>query len=323
MVEESIIYLMKDEDEDLIDLTKKITVNPSDHPELFCQQSKDMSKYIPERIQEILFQFSNHGSSEGFLLIQGIRINDRIQTPSTNKNQVGEKTQLAKIQSILINKMGEMISYEAEGYGHLFQDLVPVQHMEHEQTSYSSHVELEIHTEQAFSTLRPDILSLACIRGDKNAFTYILPVKRILMNLSTYEMKLLRQPLWKIGVDMSFKLNGHDFIYGDLRGPIPILYGSKEDPLLVFDQDLMIGITEESHQMIQKIVDIYYKSRISHNLQEGEIIFIDNRRSVHGRSPFSPRYDGDDRFLIRCFSIQNYKSTEYARKGRMIQAIYS
>ena len=58
MVEESIIYLMKDEDEDLIDLTKKITVNPSDHPELFCQQSKDMSKYIPERIQEILFQFS-------------------------------------------------------------------------------------------------------------------------------------------------------------------------------------------------------------------------------------------------------------------------
>jgi L-asparagine oxygenase len=77
--------------------------------------------------------------------------------------------------------------------------------------------------------------------------------------------------------------------------------------------------------MIKKIVDIYYKHRISHNLKQGEILFVDNRIAVHGRSPFTPNYDGKDRFLIRCFATFDYDKSNYARQpnSRNILAIYN
>jgi L-asparagine oxygenase len=197
--------------------------------------------------------------------------------------------------------------------------------MENEQTSVGSNTELEIHTEQAFSKLRPDILSLACIHGDPKALTYILPVKYILEDLDENEREIIKLPLWKTGVDLSFKLNHKEFIEGDVRGPFPIISGNSNDPRLLFDQDLMFGTNEKSCQLIKKIIDIYYKHRIQHNLQTGEIILIDNMRAVHGRSPFYPKYDGNDRFLIRCFGVYDYDFSKYARQDgcRMVSAIYS
>jgi L-asparagine oxygenase len=200
--------------------------------------------------------------------------------------------------------------------------------MKMEQTSLGSATELEIHTEQAFSKLRPDILSLACLRGDLNAITYVLPVQTMINNLSHDEVELLKQPLWKTGVDLSFKLNGHEFIEGDIRGPFPILntdYSSNGRYNLVFDQDLMFGINNDAQQLIGKIVDIYYRYRMQHNLKPGEIIIIDNRHAVHGRSPFQPKYDGKDRFLVRCFSVFDFIYSAYARPNdcRVVSAIYS
>lgn len=324
---EYIIEINDSENIFLSSLAEKITACPSCEPELFCKQSNEFSKKLPSYIIKKLMEFSKYGSKTGFLLFRNISINSSNlpNTPDNNNSKIGEKTNLVKIQSMFLNVITEMISYEAEGYGNLFQDVVPVKSMSHDQTSVGSNVELEIHTEQAFSKLRPDILSLACIRGDNDAKTFILPVKNILDNITLEEREMLHLPLWKTSVDLSFKLNGNEFIEGDIRGPLSILNGDRDDPYLVFDQDLMFGINEESQQMIQKIVDIYYNYRYHHNLQSGDIIFVDNNRAVHGRSPFFPRYDGKDRFLVRCFGVYNYDKSKYARNNnsRMVTAIYS
>jgi L-asparagine oxygenase len=71
---------------------------------------------------------------------------------------------------------------------------------------------------------------------------------------------------------------------------------------LVFDQDLMEGLTPEAHGLIRRIVDIYEAHRTGHVLEPGDVLVIDNRTTVHGRSAFEPRFDGTDRFLVRCFS---------------------
>lgn len=311
----------------LLDLSKNVTASPSENPEEFCRQIKRASNRIPMDVAKSLLDFSKHGSDTGFLLFDGFSIEDTVlmKTPDDNNQKIGEKTNLAKIQGILISVIGELVAYEAEGHGLIFQDIIPMKSMEQQQMSLSSGTELEIHTEQAFSKLRPDILSLACIRGDPDAFTYILPVKSIINNLSHSEIELLRKPLWTTSVDFSFKLCGQEFIEGDVRGPMPIISGPEDDPRLVFDQDLMTGITEDAHQMIAKIVNIYYTHRIRHVLIPGQIIFIDNNRAVHGRSPFSPKYDGSDRFLVRCFATFDYEKSAHARNSgsRMIHAIYS
>lgn len=323
------LELTNDEVEILINLSDNICYSPSQNPNEFCQQVKKLSEFVPTRIKSMLNYFVENSSPQGFILFKITHFLDfnLSPTPSTNKYKIGEKTILAKIQSLLVNVIGEMIAYEAEGYGRLFQDVVPDKLMENNQTSIGSNKELEIHTEQAFSKLRPDFLSLACLRGDKNALTYILPLKTILDNLSNEEIELLKQPNWYTGVDLSFKLDGHEFIEGDVRGPIPILNknvatGELE---LIFDQDLMLGTDTKSNELIKKIVDIYYKHRIHHNLKPGEIIIIDNRFAVHGRSPFFPEYNGKDRFLIRCFATLDYDKSKHARidGGRKIAAIYS
>jgi L-asparagine oxygenase len=332
-----IIEISNEENKILINLAIQIISIPSVNPELFCKQSKNYSSKIPQRIKSFLKTFAKNGSETGFLLIKNISFDFNElsllfptailspTTPDNNNNKIGEATLLARIQSILINFIGEMISYEAEGYGRLFQDIVPIKKMENQQTSVGSNTELEIHTEQAFSKLRPDILSLACIRGDPLAQTYILPVNYILEHMNIEEREILRLPLWKTGVDLSFKLNENEFIDGDIRGPMPIINGDDDDPKLIFDQDLMFGTTEEASLLIKKIINIYYKYRNQHNLQSGEIILIDNMRAVHGRSPFYPNYDGADRFLIRCFAVYDYEYSSYARNNdsRMVSAVYS
>lgn len=306
-------------------IVDKINTDPSENPNLFCSQIKSLSVQIPKRIQTELLNFKNNNFAPG-ILIKGITLEESELpiTPSTNNEKVGEKTILSKIQALLLSVIAEMVAYEAEGYGRLFQDIVPVESCKGTQTSLGS-TELEIHTEQAFSKLKPDILSLACLKGDLNAFTYILPIESIVDTVSFQDYCLLRKPLWNTGVDLSFKLNGVEFIEGDIRGPLSIINGSVMSPELIFDQDLMTGITEESEDMIQRIVDIYYKERFSYNLVSGDIFFINNNKAVHGRSSYSPKYDGNDRFLIRCFGTYDYKKSEYARpnNSRTIAAIYS
>jgi L-asparagine oxygenase len=328
----SIIIFDNNEFEIIIKLANQLSISPSNNPDEFCKKAKELSKMVPNRIKLILYDFIKIGSPTGYILFTGIYTNNEEilecipPTPSSNKYKIGEGTLLARIQAILIHIIGEMIAYEAEGYGELFQDIVPDISMANKQTSIGSNTELEIHTEQAFSKLRPDFLSLACLRGDDNAYTYILPIQTILEKLSFQEIDLLKQPLWYTGVDLSFKLNNHEFQEGDIRGPMPILQTSENGDLkLVFDQDLMRGIDDISNQLIKKIIDIYYEYRIQHSLKSGEIIFIDNRMAVHGRSPFFPKYDGNDRFLIRCFATLNYHDSEYARinGGRTVATIYS
>jgi L-asparagine oxygenase len=322
----------------LIYIVQKIEISPSDQPELYCNHIKEASNLLPENIKtELKTLFDNQMSSplpfiifkiNTHLLVEHQNIPD---TPPNNKCKVGEKTVLSKIQSLLVSYISNLVSYEAEGYGRIFQDIVPDIMMANQQSSVGSNKELEIHTEQAFSKLKPDLLSLSCIRGDSSALTYILPINTILQYLDENEKKLLQQPLWKIGVDYSFKLNGNEFIDGNERGPIPIInindVNAEEDPILVFDQDLMIGITEEANEIIKKITNIYYEHRIQHCLQPGEIMIINNNKAVHGRSGFTPKYDGRDRFLIRCFGMttEKYQRTSYARadNSRMFSAIYS
>jgi len=315
------LYLEKYEMDHLLHLTQMITANPTDNPNLFCEQAKMAASLVLESIRIPLEDFSKWGSSTGVLWIHGFPM-EFVVTPTDNNQRIGETSPIAKIQAILAKIMGEMVAYEAEGYGRLFQDVVPTKSMASQQTSLGSQTELEIHTEQAFSPLRPDILSLSCIRGDPAAFTHIFSVNSIIQNLTEEEVDRLWEPLWMCGVDLSFRLSG---LPDEVRGPMSILNGSKKDPVLIFDQDLMRGITPMAQELLTKIVELYYSHRQSYNLTSGDIIFIDNRRAVHGRSPFLPKFDGKDRFLVRCFIKQEYGATRYARpeNGHMIQAMYS
>jgi L-asparagine oxygenase len=320
-----VVELLPEEALELARLAGEVTVSPRQSPELFCRQAHRAARRLPDRLTELLHDFASKGTDSGTMLLDGLSIEDVPPTPPDNRSHLGERTMLARAQAIVNHACGQMVAYEAEGYGCLYQDMVPNRAMATTQTSMGSRVELELHTEQAFSALRPDVLSLACLRGNPEAKTYVLPAHLLMQSLTSFERELLRQKLWTTEVDPSFRLEGHEFIEGIVRGPLPIVAGAEDDPTVVFDQDLMKGTTEQAQAMVQRVTEIYQAHRHSHTLTPGQILLVDNVRAVHGRSPFSPAFDEHDRFIIRSFAVRDLVRSRYARpaNGRMIAAEFS
>jgi len=118
----------------LLQLASELNENPTDNPELFCNKAKILSQKLPLHIKNILTRFSTFGSPSGFLLIKTIPTENLPPTPDNNNQKIGEHTILARIQAILISFFSELIAYEAEGYGRLFQDVVPTKSMSKNQT---------------------------------------------------------------------------------------------------------------------------------------------------------------------------------------------
>tara|TARA_A100001015_G_scaffold62188_1_gene68583 strand:- start:384 stop:1319 length:936 start_codon:yes stop_codon:yes gene_type:complete len=295
--------LKKFEKEKLLKLCEKVNSSPK-NIEIFLKEAKEAAHELPESLKEILYEFKH--SEYAALLLKNLYIDRGIETPSSNMHHIGETTLLGKVQAIINCYIGEMVSYEAEGDGRLFQDMVPNETMQDSQTSLSSKAELELHTEQAFSELRPDYLSLACLKGASDAKTYLLDIYDLMDSLDIEDICLLKQSLWNIGVDLSFKMNGCS---DHIRGPIPIISVLDQSLQLNFDQDLMIGLNEEAKLLSEKIIRIYYEQRKHIVLKPGNLLIINNHKAVHGRSIFTPNFDGNDRFIIRSFIMKNLDKT--------------
>lgn len=291
----NILVLSDEEKEEINELQKSlIQYDPFKDMISFLHMASTLGKQLPKSLQRRLHHLRQGTLKRDILLIKNLPLPDAIATPRNNLSNVGETTNIARCQAIINQYLGEMVAYEAEGNGHLFQDMVPNESLKNTQTSLGSSIELELHTEQAFSKLKPDYLCLGCIKSDPMAKTYYYHVKDIINEISFDSLMLLGEDRWNIGVDLSFTMNG---CKEKKRGPLPIYKNGN----LIFDQDLMQGLDEESESIKQEIIGLYIKHRNHIVLEEGNLLIMNNNKLVHGRSPFFPNFNDDDRFIIRTF----------------------
>ncbi|MBU1586689.1 MAG: TauD/TfdA family dioxygenase [Actinobacteria bacterium] len=301
-----------------------ITADANTQPDDFNLQAAAASFEVPVEVRDAILNFSNTGSDTGILVIRGLIVDeDLVDTPLDNKGGFGAKTTFAKQQAVLAQLLGTMIAYEAEGNGHLIQDMVPNPKLATTQQSQGSKVELEAHTEQCFSLYKPDYVILGALRGDPEAFTYAFSGRKITDLLSDEEVATLRQPLWATTIDESFQPYVPD--PKAIRGPFPIISGPDDDPYVLVDQDLMHGITADAQKLLEKVVQLYIDNRDAHNLQPGDLLMLDNLRAMHGRSMYSPRFDGKDRFIARGFVVRDRRRLwpQLLSDRRTVAAVYS
>ncbi|MEV6012018.1 TauD/TfdA family dioxygenase [Streptomyces sp. NPDC051976] len=310
----------------LVEAARALTADPATEPERFCRQARHAAFAVPTRVRDRLASFSWGEVTDGHLLIGGLPLPGHLPaTPQDNRGCVAGTTTTGRAQALLNECVGHSLAYEAEGYGRIFQDMVPSRALATSQTSQSSAAELELHTEQAFSPLRPDWISLACIRGAPDALTYLLPARTLCAALGPDERAALREEKWTTTVDESFLTGGHALALGGRRGPMPILHGSSDDPFVVFDHDLMRGTTPAAEALRRRIQEIYHCRRLGLALRPGQMLLVDNHRAVHGRSVFAARFDGTDRFVSRSFVTADPARTRHARPGnsRVVAAAFS
>ncbi|WP_341952487.1 TauD/TfdA family dioxygenase [Salinibacterium sp. TMP30] len=283
---------------------ERITAHPNENPDDFGRQALAAAFSLPEEVRAAVLNFAEVGSEAGIMVVRGLYVDeDLTDTPLNNKSGLGAGTVFAKEMGMLAHLLGSMVAYEAEGNGHLIQDMVPNPKLAVTQQSQGSKVELEAHTEQCFSVFKPDYVILGALRGDENAKTYAFSGRKLVQHMSAEDVAKLRQPLWATTIDESFQpyIPRPD----DVRGPFPILTGPEDDPYILVDQDLMHGITAEAQRLLGKVVETYIEHRDAHVLQPGDLLMLDNLRAMHGRSMYTPRFDGKDRFIARGFVVRD------------------
>jgi L-asparagine oxygenase len=124
----------------------------------------------------------------------------------------------------------------------------------------------------------------------------------------------LFEPRFRTAVDESY-LAGRPNVLGPRMA---VLSGRRDTPSMVFDADLMVGVDAEADAAIRHLADVTAAHHTGVVLEPGDLLVVDNHVAVHGRSPFTPRFDGTDRWLQRTFVVTDLAPSAGERDGRVI-----
>jgi len=211
------------------------------------------------------------------------------------------------------SRLGYPIGYIQEQNGKLVQDIFPIKQNETEQISTSSLVNLALHTETAFHPYLPAWVILFCLRGDPLASTSHAFIDDILSHIDKESISVLMADEFVTSIDPSFMTNGES----DRAFPIRPLTQTKDGIVMCYDSALTIATTERAQVALDKFkaaVDASLKYTV---LEDGDALVINNRTMIHGRVPFTPRYDGTDRWLRRVMVRDSYVAPEHIQ-GNLI-----
>lgn len=263
---------------------------------------------LPNSVRLAVAEFSRDPGSDGALLVRGLPIDDDLgPTPDSPESAQREPTVSAAVLSLIAEYLGHMTSFRSEKGGALVHDVAPVPGKEEAQANFGS-VTLQMHTENAFHPNRPDYVMLLCCRPDpedKAALTFS-SIRRALSHLTEESLDVLRQERFITHAPPSFE--GLD---GAVRKPI--LSGAEDDPDLCVDFWSTEPADDGAKMAMRELGDALGQHTKEHRFQTGDLVVVDNRLVVHGRSAFRPRYDGTDRWLQRSFVVVDRRASRADR----------
>lgn len=215
-------------------------------------------------------------------------------TPATHSFEITEE--LAEIDRVLVDyarAWGRPFGYRQEQSGSVVQNIFPIKVTENDQISTSSRKPLEMHTETAFHPWLPQYVFLLCLRGDGKAGTTFVDLEELITHLTQDEIKTLQEPIFTTSIDMSFLNNEQS----DKTITMPILYNNGTS--IKYDRNLMRSSDRGGMAVLDKLSELVEKLKVTYYLRSGQLAVIENWRTIHGRTEFTPRYDGSDRWLKR------------------------
>ncbi|MDR6224158.1 TauD/TfdA family dioxygenase [Desmospora profundinema] len=269
---------------------------------------------LPYRIVERILRF-RRSPEKGVLLVRNLPTDPELPpTPKDARPSPQKKTHSSEY-TLLIHMLflGEPIIYTEEKEGKLINDICPVQGTDHTQEHTGSKKSFPFHTENAFHPYRPDHLGLICLRSDhdQKAQTPVASIIDALPLLPSAAITLLRKPLYRIRPTQMFKHHEDD------QQMVAVLSGSLLEPDMRMHFRLMEGINPEAQWALDQLKSTLQQVALHYVLTPGDLFLINNRRVVHGRSTFTPCYDGNDRWIQRMFTVQDFQRSSFSRgKGQ-------
>ncbi|MEU7559135.1 TauD/TfdA family dioxygenase [Streptomyces eurythermus] len=270
---------------------------------------REMSEELPERLRRRLRAFRHDPRADGMLLVRNLPSAPALApTPTVQESVERAATPAAGTIALVSSQLGEVIAYRDEKSGALVQNVVPVAGREEQQSNAGS-VPLELHVENAFHPYRPDMVALLCLRPDHDggAGLRVASIRRAVALLPHDVRKVLGEERFRTEVPPSFGGPGGQ------APPHPVLYGDFDDPDVRVDfhathpED---GQAAEAMTVLRAALDTVTRAVY---LRPGDLAIVDNRVTLHGRTHFTPRYDGEDRWLHRTFIHLDHRRSRALR----------
>ncbi|OON72939.1 TauD/TfdA family dioxygenase [Streptomyces tsukubensis] len=270
---------------------------------------------LPLRLREFLT--GARTAESGITVVSGVPLDPRLaDTPigweAAAKSAAGRREEIALL--LCGAAMGDPFGWESQQEGRLVHDVSPSRGMETSLTSASSEKTLSLHTEDVFHPCRADYVALLCLRNPDGVATTVAGVDAL--RLSPERRDALTEPRFHFFPDDSHTgpITGHTS--GDDREAEAdrVLFGPEQAPYLRFDVDFMEAADPGAGDAMRAADELLSSSPDRVVLNPGDLVFIDNYKVVHGRAPFTPRYDGADRWLKRLNLLRDVRRL-YARSN--------
>lgn len=256
-----------------------------------------------QQIAQIL-SFKLFGNPTGFLHLRQLPIGEIPPTPISREalHKHDDSSERLLLQATVL--LGEPVGYLQESGGAIVNNFFPQRGQSRAATSDSFDTELDLHTENAFHAIQPDYLLLLCLRQDPaaEAITYIASAERILARLSYEEQLFFLNEPYNFLSDYGPNEKNQRI---DIDKHQTVLYGDPDAPFLRFDPQFMLAFSNRAQTLLERLRAIAWSVAEPIRLCPGDLLIIDNRRTVHARSRFDARFDGSDRWIQRAFAICN------------------
>jgi Fe(II)/alpha-ketoglutarate-dependent arginine beta-hydroxylase len=296
-----------------------------------------VAQEMPRRIRKQLNDFRNQRIEAGYLLLQGFEIDDEWIGPTPahwDAPWIYPRILREEIFQCLISScMGDLFGWRTQENGRYLRHIVPIEKDKNEQLGGSSNVVLLWHIEEAFHPQRADMMTIMCYRNEEHACTNICAASDL--EIPSHYRSILSQPRFYIEPDKShmpenniseqWQLDNEDFarirsFLSDPK-PIPVFQGRQGSERLQVDEAFMHALPGdlEAQEALQWLFSHMNQQKHEIVMKPGDILLIDNRMTVHGRSPYVPNYGPRARWLRRvnittdlCKSYQ-WKESPYDR----------
>src|ERR1039457_304926 len=268
-----------------------------------------MSCGIPQRMCEGLREFRHDPGPDGVFLFRNLPVSgeDLPPTPMVAESVERQATVGASVIVLMSLQLGEIVAFRNEKAGALVQNVVPVPGQEKQQSNAGS-TPLEMHIENAFHPNRPDYVALLCVRSNhgRQAELRVASVRRAVVTLSRQTRTVLSELRFSTESPPSFASAA-----GAARHAV--LTGAFDDPDVRIDFNGSEPLDAEARDAVSSFRDSIESAARTIRLEPGDLAFIDNRITLHGRSFFEPRYDGSDRWLHRTFIHLDHRRSRAVR----------
>lgn len=277
---------------------------------------------IPASVRDVLERFHADMIDEGVLLIRGLDVGDIPETPSKYHQDILGLHFTSFLAALIAEQLGMMFGYEDEQHGALVQDVYPIPEDKNKIMGSGARF-FDLHTENVHHETRPTYLGLLCIRSDPSqaAATLIAPMNKIIINLDPLVRDTLRQPLFISRIPLSFAR--------DLAGPRPeagphpvLTPDSAGNDTLRYNMNNTFGITASARQALDELNQLAEAARRHVSIDAGNLLLLDNRRVMHGRAEYNPRYNGRDRWLRRFYVSDGIRpQSKFTAESRIIDKL--